>query len=533
MIETRQTHRMGVRLMAMLFVIVASSSLARTQAAEKPVDARGIKGSRPNIVFILADDMGWADPGFNGGDPALTPNIDRLAGQGVQFTQFYSHAVCAQTRSALLTGRYAFRNWMDWRSEDFGKPSYLAMLDMQVAENERGEPTRMIMGLDPDERTVAEALNEAGYFTAMIGKWHLGEWLDEHLPMGQGFEHQYGHYGWGIDYTNYTIPHNAPARFAVYDWHRNQTPVNEQGYATDLMANEAVRLIRRQTSDQPFFMYVAFNAIHGPLESIPRYTDQYDKRSAALKCLDDAVGSIVSTIEQAGLADNTLIVFTNDNGGLRPEFNHPYRGTKNTNYEGGIRVPCVMRFDGKLAPGTRNDALMHVIDVMPTLINLAGADPKQHRPLDGRDMTDAIFAGRPSPRTELVYEISGSVRPPAIRDGDYKLIGDELYDIAEDPSETRNIASKHPQRVERLKARLAEMAKQRPTLDEYIGDPPLLMDPSLPYVYGRAENREAPRWLIERVEAVRATQPKSWAPGKTPWPQAPKDGKIEYTGDGR
>ena len=492
-----------------------------------------VAGARPNIIFIMADDLGWADPGFNGGDASLTPHIDRLAGRSVKMTQFYTNAVCATTRCALMTGRHGFRNWMDWRSEDFGKPSYLAMLNMKVAKNDRGVETRMVMGLDDNERTVAEALRDSGYETAMVGKWHLGEWLHEHLPMGQGFEHQYGHYGWGIDYTNYTIPHNAPARFAVYDWHRNQQPVNEQGYATDLFANEAVQRIQHRDPDRPLFLYVAFNAIHGPLESIPRYTDKLDKRQAAIKCLDDAVGQIVGAVEQAGIADNTLIVFTNDNGGLRPEFNAPYRGTKNTNYEGGVRVPCLVRYDGRLKPGSTNDAMMHVIDVMPTLITLAGANPDQPRPLDGIDMTGAIFDGAPAPRTELVYEISNSVRPAAIRSGDHKLIGDELYDIAKDPSEKNDIAKSHPDIVARLKARLAAVAKERPSLASYIGEPPLLMEPALPYVYGQDENRNVPRWLIERVDAVRATQPKSWAEGKTPWPQAPKDGKIIYTGDGR
>ncbi len=131
--------------------------------------------TRPNIVLLLADDMGWADPGFHGGNPALTPNIDRLASQGMRMTRFYAHSVCSPTRAALLTGRYAFRTWMDWRSEDFGKPTYLKKLGLELAHNERGVPTRMIQGLDTRERTVAEALRDAGYFTAIVGKWHLGE----------------------------------------------------------------------------------------------------------------------------------------------------------------------------------------------------------------------------------------------------------------------------------------------------------------------------------------------------------------------
>ena len=317
-------------LIAALLTLV----LIQTGCSSKPV-----AGSQPNIIFILSDDVGWNEPSFNGGTAEITPNLGALAGEGLKLTQFYVHAVCAPTRSAFLTGRYSFRTWTDWRSEDYGKPTYLAKLGMELAENKAGEKTRRIVGMDTDERTIAEALKEAGYTTAIMGKWHLGEWLDEHLPMGQGFDHQYGHYGWGIDYTNFTIPHNAPATFAVYDWHRDQQPVFENGYATDLIANEVVRHIaehkkQEQASGErtPFFYYVPFNAIHGPLESIPRYTDKLDKRMAALKCLDDAVGQIVGAVDQHGYGQDTLIVFVNDNGGLRPDQNAPYRGTKNTTY---------------------------------------------------------------------------------------------------------------------------------------------------------------------------------------------------------
>ena len=182
-------RRAWERVVGMSFVrfIVAcvGCSFALWAGAAEPA------GSRPNIVFMLADDMGWAQPGFNGGKKELTPHIDRLARESLSLTQFYTHSVCAPTRGAFLTGRYAFRNWMDWRSEDFGKPSYLKALGLTLAHTEDGEPTRRIHALDTNERTIAEALRDADYFTALVGKWHCGEWLDEHLPMGQGFMHQY------------------------------------------------------------------------------------------------------------------------------------------------------------------------------------------------------------------------------------------------------------------------------------------------------------------------------------------------------
>jgi len=477
------------------------------------------KNSRPNIVLILSDDMGYGQPGFNGGNKELTPNLDRLAGQGVQFKQFYTHSVCAPTRAALLTGRYAFRTWSDWRSEDFGKPSYLQKLGLTLARNEDGELTRRIHALDTNERTIAEALREAGYFTSIIGKWHCGEWLKEHLPMQQGFDHQYGHYAWGIDYNTFMIPHNAPVPFHVYDWHRNEKPIQEAGYSTDLIAAEFERVIESQSADKPFFIYVPFNAVHGPIDVVPRHTEKFSPRDAALKCYDDAVGRILKAIDKKGFRENTLLICTNDNGGLTEQSNKPFRGTKNTTYEGGVRVPCIMRWPGKLKPGRSNNSMMHVVDLFATFVNLAGGKLKQERRLDSLDMNDAIFHNQPSPRQEIIYEVTGSVRIPTIRQGDYKLMGQKLYDIKHDPSEKNDIADKHPELVKRMYARLMKVDQERPPL----GEKPLLMRPALPYVYGLEENKNPPAWLIKAVKQARSKQPQSWPKGKTPWPQAPKN----------
>lgn len=482
-------------------------------------EGQDLAGSRPNIVFMLADDMGWAQPGFNGGDKELTPNLDSLADESLRLTQFYTHSVCSPTRAALLTGRYAFRTWMDWRTEDFGKPSYLQKLGLTLAINEHGVPTRRIHALDAAERTVAEALKEAGYFTALVGKWHCGEWLKEHLPMQQGFMHQYGHYAWGIDYFTRTIEHNAPVRFAVYDWHRNETPLREEGYVTDLLAAEAERFIAgRKENDRPFFLYVPFNAVHGPLNKPPRYGD-LDVRGAMLKCMDDAVGRIAGAIDRHGFKDSTLVIFTNDNGPVLEAMSKPFRGAKNTTYEGGVRAPCLLRWPGKTPPGSSNDGMMFVADWFSTLVTLAGGRLEQERPLDALDMTGMLFRNEKSPRTEIVFEVSGSVRLPTIRSGDYKLMGDMLYNIADDPGEQNDIAEQNPDVVKRLKARLEELGKQRPPL----GEKPLLMDPPLPYVYGLEENKEVPDWLKQHVDKVRAGQPQEWEPGETPWPQAPSN----------
>lgn len=450
-------------------------------------------------------------------DPRTTPNLDKLAEESLKLTQFYTHSVCSPTRAALMTGRYAFRTWMDWRTEDFGKPSYLERLGLTLAKDDRGEPTRRIHALDAGERTVAEALKEADYFTALVGKWHCGEWLKEHLPMQQGFMHQYGHYAWGIDYFTYTIEHNAPARFAVYDWHRNEQPIKEDGYVTDLIAAEAERVIAAQKEDRPFLLYVPFNAVHGPLNEPPRYGD-LDVRAAMLKCLDDGVGRIVKAVDAHGFSENTLLVFTNDNGPVLEEMSRPYRGAKNTTYEGGVRVPCLVRWPGKTAADTSRDEMMFVSDWFATFVNLAGGTLTEDRVLDSLDMTGMLFRSKASPREEIVFEVSGSVRIPTIRSGDFKLMGDLLYNVVEDPSEQRDVAEAHPEVVRRLKARLEAVGRERPLL----GEKPLLMEPPLPFVYGLDENRDPPQWLVDHVLKVRAEQPQEWAPGKTPWPQAPK-----------
>lgn len=491
-----------------------------------------LKMDQPNIIFILADDLGYNEVGFQRGDTTLTPHIDALRDEGLLLNRFYVHAVCTPTRAAFLTGRYPFRSWSDWRPEDFGKPSYLALLDMTLATNDEGDETRRIHALPSAERTIAEALQEAGYFTAIAGKWGCGEWLDEHLPMSQGFDHQYGHYAWGIDYNDYTIPHNAPARFAVYDWHRNQQPLFEQGYSTDLIANEVVRLLsthREKYKDQPFFFYVPFNTPHGPLEEIPRYLSSMEKRYAAIKCLDDAVGRIVSAVDQHDFRKNTLIVFTNDNGAIRDSMNTPFRGTKNTNYEGGVRVPCIFNWPGKIEGGQTSDALMHITDFYPTLVNLAHGSVVQTLPLDGLDMREVIFDQSTSQRNEIILEVNGSVRLPAIIDGKYKLTGDELYNLEEDPGEKVNIAADFPEVAMSLKDRLANVGAERPPLPALD----LLMTPALPWIYGQSENTDAPEWVKLQMKKIRAKQPQYWEPGATPWPQAPKDGKIIYTGDGR
>ena len=420
---------------------------------------------RPNFVVFLSDDMGWEQVGFNGGEEVSTPHIDRIADEGVKLTQFYVQPVCSPTRACLLTGRYAWKNGMEVRP---------------TAESRHG----MLL----DERTIAEALREVGYDTWMVGKWHLGEWQRPHLPLQRGFDHHYGHYSALIDsFTHMRGP--------VLDWHRNGRPVVEEGYSTFLLAGEAERLIERHAGRSPFFLYLPFNAVHGPHQAPEEYLAKYahlgrrGPQRAQLECMDQAVGRVLQALERKGLLDSTLVMFTNDNGGTRITSNGPYRGFKSHYHEGGVRVPAAMRWPGQIPTGSASDEMLHVVDLFPTFARLAGTRIDSGLPLDGRDAWDAIAHAGPGPRQEVVHSLE------VIRAGDWKLIEEgasyygwrdqplQLFNIRQDPYEETNLAESHPEKVAELRARLAfhrKSAREPEELEQIPGYPPV--------VYGEVEN---------------------------------------------
>ncbi len=420
---------------------------------------------RPNFVVFLSDDMGWEQVGFNGGKEVPTPNIDRIADEGVKLTQFYVQPVCSPTRACLLTGRYAWKNGMEVRP---------------TAESRHG----MLL----DERTMAEALREVGYRTWMVGKWHLGEWQRPHLPLQRGFDHHYGHYSALIDsFTHMRGP--------VLDWHRNGRPVVEEGYSTFLLADEAERLIERHDGRSPFFLYLPFNAVHGPHQAPDDYLEKYSRlgrrgpQRAQLECMDLAVGSVLEALERKGVLDSTLVMFTNDNGGTRVTSNGPYRGFKSHYHEGGVRVPAAMRWPEQIPAGSTSDAMLHIVDLFPTFAQLAGASTDSDLPLDGRDAWDSIAKGGPGHREEVVHSLE------VIRVGHWKLIEEgasyygwreqplQLFNIREDPYEETNLADSRPEKVAELRVRLAhhrEFARQPEALERIPAYPPV--------VYGEVEN---------------------------------------------
>ncbi|MBN1442371.1 MAG: arylsulfatase [Planctomycetes bacterium] len=425
------------RLLATILVV---SSVA-LDAAEKP-----------NILFILADDLGFADPGFNGGTQIKTPHLDKLARAGTVFESFYVQPVCSPTRAAFMTGRYPMRH------------------GLQVGVITPGAP----FGLPLEERTLPVALREAGYFTAICGKWHLGEFEKAYWPNARGFDHAYGHLFGALDY--FTRERNG-----VVDWYRNGERLIEEGYNTHLIAREAVKLIRQQDGKRPFFLYVPFNAVHGPLQVPEEYMEPYKdlpeprrKLAGMLAAMDEAVGRIVAAVEEKGLRGKTLFVFSSDNGGPRPgrvTDNTPLRGGKGGLYEGGVRVCAFATWDGHIPAGKRIEAPLHIVDWFPTLARLAGgslAPEKQKLPLDGRDLWPTLTAGQPSPHEEILLNTAPA--SGAIRVGDWKLKlaraarrgGEqiELFNLAEDIGETRNLAELHPDKVKDLRARYDRWANQ-------------------------------------------------------------------------
>jgi arylsulfatase A-like enzyme len=429
------------------FIALAFCGIAASNAADT---------TKPNIVYILADDLGWKDVGFHGSD-ITTPNIDNLAQTGARLEQFYAQPMCTPTRAALMTGRYPFR---------YG---------LQTAVI----PSGHTFGLATDEWLLPQALKEAGYETAIIGKWHLGHADRKYWPRQRGFDFQYGPLVGEIDYFTHE-------QHGVLDWYRNNKPVKEKGYSTTLIGNEAVKLITAHDLAVPLYLCLTFNAPHTPYQAPQAYLDRYKQiadpsrraYAAMITAMDDEIGRVVAALDKKGIRDNTLIVFQSDNGGTRnamfagegdmskikiPVDNGPYRDGKGSLYEGGTRVVALANWPGHIKAGSTVDAMMHVVDMYPTLAALAGASTGKSKPLDGLNVWPTISEGKPSPRTEIVY----NVEPfrAGIREGDWKLIwraplpeAIELYNIALDPSEKNNVAAANPDKVAALKKRASELA---------------------------------------------------------------------------
>lgn len=457
---------------------VAGLALALGAPSAGGVPGAPPKPPRPDIVFILSDDLGWQDVGYHGSE-IRTPHIDRLAAEGVKLEQFYVQPVCTPTRAALMTGLYPMR------------------LGLQLGVIKPGSRH----GLPLAERTLAQALAEAGYTTALTGKWHLGNGAPEYLPTRRGFQHQHGFYLGMTDYFTHE-------REGGLDWHRNDRALREEGYATDLIGREAVRIIETEAGRKPLFLYVAFGAPHTPLQApeshLALYPNIEDKKrrtyAAMVTAMDDAIGRIVVALERKGRRERTLIVFASDNGGNLPAAsNHPLRDQKGSVYEGGVRVPALAVWPGRLSRGTVVTQPLHMVDWHVTLLRLAGAEPASGRPRDGRDLWPALLGDRRPIHEEIL--INAAPGTGALRRGDWKFVLNghlrfkggapgpdfswtellresglppedaareqiELFNLADDPGEQRNRAADHPEILHDLKARYERYAAEAvPLLD--------------------------------------------------------------------
>ncbi len=440
---------------------------------------------RPNVVIFLADDLGWADVGYHGEEAIETPSIDRLAREGVQLDRFYATPICSPTRAALMTGRdpmrlgVAYGVIMPWHTN----------------------------GVHPDERFMPESFRAAGYQTAMVGKWHLGHAQMTYHPNRRGFDHFYGHLHTEVGY--FPPFANQGGR----DFQRNGQSIDDQGYETFLLADEAARWIRERDESRPFFLYMPFIAPHTPLDAPEdlqaKYADMEDDREAArsrqtdqsrlisrlmlresarpmyaavVDAMDQAVGRVLDTLDAEGVADDTIVLFFSDNGGAAYASggadNVPLRGGKGETFEGGIRVVSVLRYPAKLRAGGKFASIMSVMDVFPTIAAAAGVDPDAPFELDGRDLWSAIRGGEPVARDEYLFfasetPIRGSFSLTAF-DDEWKLVQDVqqgllsadvtnyLFRIGDDPNEYENLAAAHPDVVARMAAAIHQWRMRYP-----------------------------------------------------------------------
>ncbi|RME96141.1 MAG: arylsulfatase [Verrucomicrobia bacterium] len=408
--------------------------------------AFALHAAPPNFVIINIDDLGYGDIGPFGSTLNRTPNLDRMAAEGRRLTSFYAAPVCSPSRASLMTGCYPKRV-LPIPHVLF--PAYAT-------------------GLHPDEITIAELLRERGYATAIVGKWHLGD-QPEFLPTRQGFDEYFG-----LPYSNdmgpttdgvkssygQPLPKPRKKEQPPLPLLRNEKVVkrvlaDDQTRLVSLYTEEAVGFIRRHR-DRPFFLYLAHNAVHWPL--YPGEAFRGRSRNGLygdwVEEVDWSVGRVLDTIRTLGLAPNTLVIFTSDNGGTRRAVNAPLRGYKGSTWEGGMREPTIAWWPGRIPPGTSCDAITGMIDLLPTLVKLAGGSPPSDRKIDGRDIWP-LLAGNPDARpAHEVFHYFRGLELQAVRKGPWKLHLKDgaLYNLETDIGERHNVAAQHPEVVRDLRA---------------------------------------------------------------------------------
>jgi len=425
-----------------LLLLVLSGLLPSALSAQRSAITR----NKPNIIFILADDLGWGELGCYGSDKIATPNIDRLAAEGMRFTSAYcGTSVCAPSRAALMTGQHMGHN--------------------PIRANREIQPEGQ-MPLPPGTITVAQLLKDAGYKTGTTGKWGLGFPGSGSEPADRGFDFNFG----------YNCQREAHDYYPKHLW-RNKERVELDGktYSHDLIMDETLKWVRQQTDQpQPFFLYLALTIPHADYE-VPElgiyenkaWPDVEKRIAAMITRMDHSIGQLLDVLKQTGEERNTLIIFASDNGAMGPNQGHkveffnsngPWRGIKRSMYEGGLRVPAIAWWPGKIKPGRLSDTPWTFWDFLPTAIDVAGAKLPGTLKIDGISIKPLLL-GKSLPRREYLYwELHERFFQQALRAGDWKAVRPasnkpvELYNLKTDPAETTDLAAKHPDLVRKLTA---------------------------------------------------------------------------------
>ncbi len=442
----------------------ASLALPGCMTLSKP-----LAGKRPpNILLIVSDDQGYNDLGCYGSGEVKTPNLDRLADAGVRLTSFYvTWPACTPSRGGLLTGRYPQRNG----TYDMYR-NYLVNYDHRYTQDEYAVSPEMILGMDTREVLIPRALKQAGYASGIFGKWDLGQ-LHRFLPLQRGFDEFYGFTNTGVDYWTHE-------RYGIHSMRRGDklTTEDKGTYTTDLFRRETLRFITRH-KDRPFFCYVPFNAPHGgsnlkrpgpqaPVEYIRKHYGEYDPKDAdtkrakrmrymaAITYMDEAIGRMLELLDELGVAENTIVIFFSDNGGGSAADNGPLRANKGDLFEGGVRVPAIVRWPGVIPARTVCSEFLTSMDIFPMLCSAAGIRPPKDVVLDGFDMTSVLAGRQKSPRKEMFWQRRSD---KAARVGNFKWVessgGSGLFDLSNDIGEQNDLSKQKPDVLRRVKGRFA------------------------------------------------------------------------------
>lgn len=434
-------------------------------ACRLPATIAANAANRPNIVFIFADDMGYGDLGCYGAPDVRTPHIDRLAREGVRFTNFYANGPeCSPSRTAFLTGRYQQRVG--------GLECAIGVGNVGRYDDAIRLANRHDLGLPASETTISQLLKRAGYRTAIFGKWHLG-YERKFLPDRHGFDQWLGIIGGNADFYR----HNEEDGF--HGLYLNDRPVHRKGYVTDMITEAAVQFIQQQ-DEAPFFLYVPYTAPHTPIQApddpnpapVTRENWNVGDRAtyaAMIERMDEGVGTILDALGKRGLTGNTVVVFKSDNGGTKLSRNAPFSGTKGTTMEGGIRVPCIARWPGRIPAGSESAQPAMTMDLTASFARIAGVAPPRSREFDGIDVLALVETGQPVLERTLCWRGRRGERTwRAIRDGDLKYVSDTngdsfsefLFDLKADPGEKHNLLAERPHDATVLKFMLEGWEKE-------------------------------------------------------------------------